>query len=255
MRGKECPEILACGGVPDIGGERGERHQYCQRKETLAPRPDEAQQQRPQNVELLLDAERPEVQHRVVHLDRLEVRALKYLDDVGCERRAGERICRHLLELFGKEIDPAEREARHQDQDERGKDAPDSPGIKIQVREAASLEVAEDDGADEEAGDDEKNVDTDEAPGDLVRKEVKAEDGKYRDRAQAVDVGAISGMDRPVLRRSLDGVDVLLGLGSSSPHGTLQMTKHRRESALKFVRRVCPFEKRNSGGAVCVNTL
>ena len=39
---------------------------------------------------------------------------------------------------------------------------------------------------------------------------MKGEDGQNGDRAQAIDVGAISGMDRPWLRRSMDGVDGLL---------------------------------------------
>jgi hypothetical protein len=71
---------------------------------------------------------------------------------------------------------PAEDEARRQDHQERRKDAADTPGIELDERKIASFQALEDDRGDQESGDDEEDIDADEAAGKPVGECVEADD-------------------------------------------------------------------------------
>src|SRR6185436_397681 len=66
-----------------------------------------------------------------------------------------------------------------------------APGIESRQAESARPQILVDDARNQEAGDDEEDIDADEAAVDLVRKGMKSDDQQHSDCAQPVDVTAV----------------------------------------------------------------
>ena len=151
---------------------------------------DRQHQQRPHDVELLLDPERPEVQHRARRRVRGEVVGrLRGEADVGHV----EGRCDHV-EAHAAVVEPRQREPRehgdHAEDQGRGGQQPAGP-TRPEAGErhvAVALHLGDQQAGDEEAGDHEEHVDADEAAAEQRQPHVVADDGDDRDRPQAFDV-------------------------------------------------------------------
>jgi len=86
-----------------------------------------------------------------------------------------------------------ENEARQKDDGQCGKDPPNPAIVEVEVTEAACRDLIEHDRRDEEAGDHEENIDTDEAATTPIREGVKPDHRQDGYSAQPVDLRSISG--------------------------------------------------------------
>ena len=100
----------------------------------------------------------------------------------------------HRLEHVRRCRDHEERE-RGQDQrgERRGKDAPNAAGVEAApVQPSRGCEIAQQDARDEKAGQDEEDVDADEAAAQTTEPGVERDDEIDRDRPQPIEVRAIA---------------------------------------------------------------
>src|SRR6185312_15106180 len=91
------------------------------------------------------------------------------------------------LILIRKQNGPAKQADSGEHDNQRGKDALHTPGIKIEATEIATRQRPQDDPRDQEPGDDEEDIDTGESAGKQPRERVEGNDRKNRDRAQAIN--------------------------------------------------------------------
>ncbi len=155
-----------------------------------AARP-EQQEERPGKVELLLDAERPEVEERRGRADGREVVACRSREPEVGHRRGSRRPVE-------RQPGPVERGHDHggdgqddRDRDERRRQqAPDAAPVEPdEVDATCPLTLPQQEAGDEEAGDDEEDVDAHEAARDGRQLRMEEEDEEDGDPAQALDVG------------------------------------------------------------------
>ncbi|MNS95452.1 hypothetical protein D3C72_1297140 [compost metagenome] len=171
--------------------ERHRRHRAEHREHAPLALPGQAQQHGPEDVELLLDGQRPQVQQRLGLGGVVEVAGLAPEGEVRDEARARGHVLAQLFPFVRQQGEPAEGHGGQQHQRQRREDALHAARIELAVAEAVALEAAQDDGGDQEARDDEEDVDADEAALDPLRERVVAEHRQHRDGAQPVDVRAV----------------------------------------------------------------
>src|ERR1700730_15758780 len=82
-----------------------------------------------------------------------------------------------------------QRECQHKD--ERRKNPADSPHVKFEETEISAIETLEDNARNQEAGDHEEDIDTNEAAAERSGAGVKSNNRKDSKRAQSVDVGTV----------------------------------------------------------------
>jgi hypothetical protein len=169
--------------------------------ETPGEQGDDHQQQRPDDVELLLHREGPEVLDRgggdvlgeVVH------RAVGQAPVHEVERRGDDVLAGDLPPVLRQD---EAREHRGDDQDDarRGEQTFGAPGVEGDQRDgAAAVELGEQQSGDQEPGDDEEDVDADETAGQVGQPGVVEQHQADRDRPEALDVRAETGPPvRPV---------------------------------------------------------
>jgi len=133
-------------------------------------------QERPNEVELLLDSQAPQMKERFELGGLVEIAHFAPRNQVGNKGGASGDVLSELSEIGWKKPKPTDAEACHQDQAERGQDAPDAPRVELREAELAFLQPALDEARDQETGDDKKDVDADEPAGNAVRESVEAED-------------------------------------------------------------------------------
>ena len=174
--------------------------------------------QRPEDVELLLDRQRP-----VVHEDlrsgigEVTVR-LRDLHPVVREEQGAEELW-DQSDLHISAEEPGDGGGDDKDGDRRGDDAPGTPSPELlETDPAGRAEFADEQGGDEEAGEDEEDVHTEEAAGQGVAEEVVDDHGEYGDAAQSVESGDAA--DTARLQR-LDRHRVLVGEGGLGLGGVL----------------------------------
>src|SRR5690606_37164623 len=91
------------------------------------------QDDRPYDVELLLDAERPQVQQGLGLAARVEVPGLTPVEDVRDEERTGEGVHAQAAELVGKQCEPTDGIGPRQHQ-EQGREYPaDATRVELEV--------------------------------------------------------------------------------------------------------------------------
>jgi hypothetical protein len=188
-----------------VDQERDDGHRQRQPQDRPALAPCKPQQQRPEDVELLLDPQRPQVQQRLGLGRGVEVARFAEEHQVGEERGTARGLLAELRELARQQHVPAECQRGEQHQHQRGKDAPDAPRIEVAVGEIAGREALQKDGRDQETRDHEEDVDADEAAGQQARKGVVRQHRAHRDGAQAVNVRAVLGMHRSRGRAQREG--------------------------------------------------
>ena len=182
------------------GAAAGERHDH---------------ERRPEQVELLLDAERPEVAEGRRRRGPEVVRRVDREADVA--DREGRR---RAVEGDLREVQRCEDEGRHadghHDRDERCGEDPPHPA-RVEGREAdpaRPLVLADDQAGDQEARQDEEGVDADEAAGRPREPEMEQEDGDDGDPAKTLEVGP--DLARPFGRGRADRAGAVGGAATAS---------------------------------------
>ena len=164
---------------------------------TVEPQHDE----RPDEIELLLDGERPEVQNRAGLRDGLEVRLLaEDIPPVGEPEQRGEQVG---LELVEQALVQEERGERGHDDHERdgGEQAPhtaDPEALKVDPVRLGKLDAQ--DSGDQEARDDKEHRHAHQAAGGPGQVEMVGEHGDDGQCAQAVDARQIAALDLAAAR-------------------------------------------------------
>ena len=180
-------------GVGQHGG--GERQQHAGRDQGVqAPRakPVAGQhEQRTNDVELLLDRERPGVQQRLGFRRRVEVarrQCKKYVRDVG---HGGDHAVGEFLQLDRQQIKIRQHARCQQHGEQRRKQPHDAALVERGDGEAAVLDLVVDQPADQISRDDEKDIDADKAAGHERDAGVIGDDRQNCHSPQSVDIGTI----------------------------------------------------------------
>ena len=172
---EERPRLVG-GGQPQGQRERGGGHDRRQhadpRRWSTEPTPPHAargeqEQRRPEEVELLLDPERPEVEQRRRRELRLQVVGrLEREPQVGRVQRRGDPVLRHLAGPQRRE-DHGRGDHRGQDQQHRRRQqTTNPPGVEAGQRDRAGrVQLADQEAGDQEPGQHEEDVDADVAAG------------------------------------------------------------------------------------------
>ena len=100
------------------------------------------------------------------------------------------------LVIVREQQEPAGRVARNQDHQQRREDALDPAGVEAREAEVAVGKPGLDDAGDQESGDDEEDVNADEAAGQHRWPGMKYDHRQHRDRAQSINVRPITGASR-----------------------------------------------------------
>ena len=185
-------------------GERDnadDRERHADRRPSVASAGDEdgrEEQRRPDEIELLLHGQRPEVEERRGRGDGREIvgRRRREPEVPDRERRRGpieEQV--RPIERVGE--NGGGRQRHDEDHDPgRGKAANASSVEVPKAHGPASLDLSKQQARDQEAGDHEEDVDADEAAADREESGVEQDHETHGDTSQALDVRA-----KPVLRR------------------------------------------------------
>ncbi len=174
----------------------------------------EQQGQRPKNVELLLDPERPQMKQRILRHIRIEISNVPELEKVGYKSGAGDHVLAEQREILWHQQQPPERIGDQQDDGQCGKNSTHAPRIKIQQAKLSGLDLRENDAGDEKARDHEEDVDAYEAPRNKSRAGVIGDHQQDRYGAQTVNVRAIEPRVAAGKFHGLVRVRRLLGRGS-----------------------------------------
>jgi len=182
---------------------RGDRDGHAQAPSRRA----EDQQGRQQQVVLLLQCQRPEVQQRLEIGRPLEVAGLFPQHDVAGEAQRAEQLT-HEVDLLAAVERPRHGQQRRAEHDiRRGQQAARSPAIERPEAESAACERAPDQPGDEETRDDEEDVHAQVAARGAGNLRVIQQYPQHGDRAQRLDVVAqrdLAGRLRPM--REMKGV-------------------------------------------------
>jgi len=162
----------------------------------------------PDQVELLLHRERPEVQQRRrVGRAELGAEVVAELDGeapVDDEEADGDGVVAERLLRQGRQQPVRGDEGDHRDERGGGQKAASAPGPEGSQRDGArAMELFQQQAGDEEPGQHEEHVDADEAAGELSQPEVEQEHQHHGDGPQAFHVGA-KVLDDHVVERALE---------------------------------------------------
>ena len=220
-------------GVEAQGHQRGGDHGQAERRGGAhLGAPGERQQsqhgQRPEQVELLLDGERPQVHQELRRGGREVVGAGADLEPVRGERERPEHLPLDADEQVAL-AEPGEQHGCRDAHQQRGQQPSCAARPEAgQVDAAAGDALAHQQGGDEEAGDDEEHVDAEEPAGQPGRVEVEDEDRQDRQGAQPVEAGQPPGR-RGWSCRSLPVADLCVAPGRGG-HGSA-VSLHRAHAA------------------------
>ena len=178
-------------GHQDAGDERGRPRGHQRPQQAPAPARRQHDQQRQDDVELLLHRQRPAVQKWLVFRRRIEVARLPPEEDVRQVDRRRDQGLAVLAEREGHHQRPGKPGDRQRHDEEGRRQPPEPSGIEMpQPQPAAGIVFAPQDAADQETGDDEEDVDAHE-PAAQRQAEMIQHHREHRDRAQPVDIAAI----------------------------------------------------------------
>ena len=187
-------------GLLGVGRPRPQRKAEAQRAQPRhhqphrpGPHPQhQRQQQRVDQIELLLDRQAPGVQQRLQGGGVGKVAGLGHEIEVGQEYRRHPEACHQAAVGARRQPEPAHRRSDRQHHEQRGQDAPRPALVKAQDRDAAAQVVVFDqDFGDQIARDHEKDVNPEKAAAETGDPGVKQDHRHHRHRAQPVDVAAI----------------------------------------------------------------
>ena len=151
------------------------------------------QKDRPDEIELLLNAERPQMQERLHRRVGPEIAAdagEAHEPEIHGEVRIAEQAAADLAELGRRSHEPSDDPDETHHHEKRGEDALGPPGVKHREREPPGGALRENDSRNEKARDDKEDVDADEASGKPGAIGMEDDHAEHRERAQSVDVGS-----------------------------------------------------------------
>jgi len=157
------------------------------------PAPPGAQQhdRGPEQIELFLDAERPQMQERLESSRSVKVTRFAPQEEIRHEHRACRDVLQQLLVVEVGEREPSEHGHGQQHDGERRDDAPNAPDVEVEQADPAAIGFVEEEAGDQKPGDDEEHIHADKSTRKGARRGMEGSDGQHGDRAQTVDVGAI----------------------------------------------------------------
>ena len=173
------------------------RQPQRQHRPHAAPAPDpprQGQHQRPEDIELLLHPQAPQVQQRFGVGRGIEIAALAIEHEIGHKRRRRRDMAAQLVKALIKQLRPAHRQRRGQHRHQRGINPPHPPRIEAGEGQSLPFQITQQDAGNEIAGDDEKHVHPDKAAKALPYPGMKGDHHPHADRAQPVDIGAVGGV-------------------------------------------------------------
>ena len=203
----------------------------------LAPHgEDEHEDQRPEQVELLLHRQRPHVLEQRRAPRALEVREVAEDEEpvLDVEQR-GDDLAPQLVEHVGEEQDGVDR--HHEEHgEERGEEAAGPPVPEpLQPDPAVLLPVGQQQARDQVAADHEEHVDAEEATRDPPLVGVVQQDGDDRDRAEAIERGDVPETRRVLGRRGRDSVRYCHSGHSPIVAARLPVVAHELEGRVAIV--------------------
>ena len=183
------------------GGDGGQREHRAEQQpvtDGVAARardrgPQPEQQRRPEDVELLLDAERPEVDQRAVDVARREVVDLRQGEAPVRAVQRGERRVVADRSLVGAVHEDVRRDDHDRDDERRGRQQP-AHAARVEAREvdaAAAQQLVDEQARDEVARQHEEDVDADEPASRPAVAEVKDDHEDHGDSTDPVEMRAV----------------------------------------------------------------
>ncbi len=133
----------------------------------------EKQEDRIEDIELLLHRERPSVEQRLRQSRGIEVTRFQVEQDIGHEQRCSRDAPPELIEFRRHEQPITDDRNRRENQKQSRKEAPHAPRIEVGDRETALADILDDDLGNQVAGDDKEDVDTDVAARERVEMRMK----------------------------------------------------------------------------------
>ena len=169
--------------------QAGQRyHQPAQSPPAAPPKP---QQRWPDHVKLLLDTQRPQVQHGLGIGGIVKIPGLTPEHEVGQKSRPACHMTTELLIFPGGQYQPAIAQADGHHQTQRRKDAPHTPRIEMAQTKLPAFKIAQYQPGDQVARDHKKNIHPNKAARQQAWKGMKKQHKQHRQGAQTIDVGAI----------------------------------------------------------------
>ena len=150
------------------------------------------QHRRKEQIELFLHRNRPQMQQRLERCRQIEIADLAPEFEIGGEERRRDEALRVSFEIHREEKTPRGNARDGQHGEQRREDAADATLVEMTDRETAVCHLAMDDSGDQEAGDDEEDIDADEAAGNLPEAVMVEDDGEDSHGAQTVHIRAVA---------------------------------------------------------------
>ena len=152
--------------------------------------PDQQQeQQRPDDVELLLDTQGPVVQDRALVRVGHVLRRLGREAPVGAPEGRAHQVAGDALPVDRRDQEERGHRGRRQDQRRERQQPPDAPGVEVAQRDRPGAgDLVDEQAGDEEAGEDEEHVHADEPAADDAHTGVEGDDQQDRHGPQPLDV-------------------------------------------------------------------
>ena len=176
--------VIAC--ARDREAERRQGHERRDPSETTTRRPQ--QQRGPHQVELLLHAQRPQVEERLLVGALIEVPGVRPRQEVRHERGARERVARDGGDVDRRQQRPRGDEHGRQHERERGQQAARATRVEVGEGERALVARVDHQRGDQEAGDHEEHVHAREPARRGVGERVEEHDRGHGHAAQPVHV-------------------------------------------------------------------
>lgn len=176
------------------GFGKGQDRQCPQRRDQRAaaqPFPQQGKKGREDQIELLLDRQGPAMQQGLQDGAGGEIAFLLKEVEIRRKQHGGKQAERQPVEVIRGSKDKARDKHCRKHRKKCRKYPPDAPFIKPRDRHVSFGQFGGEDSGDQIAGDDEKDIDADEAPGQAKPK-VEKDNRQDRDTAKTVDVGAIA---------------------------------------------------------------
>ena len=127
-----------------------------------APSSEEQEHSREEQIELLLDGDRPQMQQRLLGGGHVEITGLAPELEIRREARRGEKAVRIADEIDREENEHGRDRCDRQHGEQRREDAAHAALVEARDGEAALIPLGHDQLRDQIAGDDEKYIDADE---------------------------------------------------------------------------------------------
>ena len=122
----------------------------------------------------------------------VEITGLQQQGDIGEKRRTGKDVGAQLRIRRRQHPQPAQHQGQSQHHDQGRKNPPDPPDIEAREAEALPVQFARDDAGDQKAGNDEEDIDADEAARHGLREGVKIHHQHHGDGPEAIDIRPVS---------------------------------------------------------------